>query len=60
VRIDKHYLDTKLSFEERAAILVGNMTLREKIAQTLQAAPPIPRLGVPAYTCTNATSSTPA
>jgi beta-glucosidase len=53
VRIDKHYLDTKLSFEERAAILVGNMTLREKIAQTLQAAPPIQRLGIPAYTWWN-------
>lgn len=51
--IDKGYLDTKRSFGKRAEILVGNMTLREKIAQMLHTAPPIPRLGVPAYTWWN-------
>ena len=35
--------------EERAAELVRKMTLEEKAAQTLNDAPAIPRLGVPAY-----------
>lgn len=47
--IDQRYLDTTLSASERADILVSHMTLREKIAQTQHAAPPIPRLNVPAY-----------
>ncbi len=47
--IDKRYLDTSLPFEERAAILVSQMTLREKIAQMLHKSPPIPRLDVPEY-----------
>lgn len=47
--IDKHYLNTNLSFEERTDCLVNQMTLREKIAQMLHKAPPIPRLDVPAY-----------
>ena len=47
--IDERDLDAKLSFKERARILVGNMTLREKIAQLQHQAPPIPRLNVPAY-----------
>ena len=49
VAVDNRYLDRALPFKERARILVGNMTLREKIAQMLHQAPPIPRLGVPAY-----------
>ncbi|NLL84642.1 MAG: glycoside hydrolase family 3 protein [Lentisphaerae bacterium] len=53
MKIDKRYLDTSLSFSERAAILVSNMTLREKIAQMLHSAPPIPRLGIGAYTWWN-------
>lgn len=47
--IDNRYLDTTLAFKERAKILVSQMTLREKIAQMLHQAPPIPRLNVPAY-----------
>jgi beta-glucosidase len=43
------YQDTKLPVEQRVADLVGRMTLDEKIAQTMNAAPAIPRLGVPAY-----------
>lgn len=44
------YLDTRLSFEERAADLVSHMTLPEKAGQlaTLNA-PAIPRLGVQEY-----------
>src|SRR4051794_28938680 len=43
------YKDTSLSPEERAADLVAQMTLEEKTAQMQNAAPAIPRLGVPAY-----------
>jgi beta-glucosidase len=43
------YLDLDRSFEERAADLVSRMTLDEKAAQMQNAAPAIPRLGVPAY-----------
>lgn len=43
------YLDTSLSFKQRAADLVSRMTLKEKVAQMQNAAPAIPRLGVPAY-----------
>lgn len=43
------YQDTQRSFEERAADLVSRMTLEEKAAQMQNAAPAIPRLGVPAY-----------
>jgi beta-glucosidase len=35
--------------EDRAAALVAKMTREEKIAQAMNAAPAIPRLGVPAY-----------
>lgn len=35
--------------EDRAAALVAKMTREEKIAQTMNNAPAIPRLGVPAY-----------
>jgi beta-glucosidase len=43
------YLDTRLSFEERAADLVSRMTTEEKIAQMKNDAPAIDRLGVPAH-----------
>ncbi len=43
------YLDTSYSFVERAEDLVLRMTLEEKIGQMVNAAAPIPRLGVPAY-----------
>jgi beta-glucosidase len=38
-----------LSFEARAAALVGRMTLEEKVSQMNDVAAAIPRLGVPAY-----------
>ena len=43
------YRDTSLSFEARAADLVGRMTLEEKVSQMSDFAAAIPRLGVPAY-----------
>jgi beta-glucosidase len=43
------YLDTKLSFEERAADLVSRMTLEEKVSQMRYESPAIERLGIPAY-----------
>jgi len=39
----------KLSFEQRVNDLVNRLTLEEKVAQMLNAAPAIPRLGIPAY-----------
>lgn len=50
---DTRFLDPALPLAERVQSLVGQMTLREKIAQLLHAAPPIPRLHVPAYTWWN-------
>ena len=38
-----------LSFEARAADLVGRMTLEEKVSQMVDAAAAIPRLGIPSY-----------
>jgi len=43
------YRNLALSPEQRAADLVGRMTLEEKAAQAGHAAPAIPRLGVPQY-----------
>ena len=43
------WLDETKSFRERAEALVGEMTLEEKVFQTLFSAPAIERLGVPAY-----------
>ena len=43
------YLNTQLSFEERAADLVHRMTLQEKASQLVNQARAIQRLGVPAY-----------
>ncbi len=43
------FLDPQRPAEERAADLVRRMTVAEKIAQTMTAAPAIARLGVPAY-----------
>ena len=45
----KKYLDESLSFEERAEALVSEMTLEEKVYQTLHGAPSIDRLDVKAY-----------
>lgn len=43
------YLNPELPVEERVDDLVGRMTLEEKVAQTVNDAPAIERLGVPAY-----------
>jgi len=43
------YQNVSLGFEERAQDLVARMTLEEKVAQMLNDAPAIPRLGVSAY-----------
>jgi beta-glucosidase len=43
------YLDPRRPAVERAADLVRRLTVAEKIAQIMTAAPAIPRLGVPAY-----------
>lgn len=45
----KKYMDESLSFEERAEALVSEMTLEEKVYQTLHGAAAIERLGVKAY-----------
>mgnify|MGYP003575613058 CR=1 FL=1 len=47
--------DYTLSFEERVDDLVGRLTLEEKVSQMLNAAPAIPRLGIPAYDWWNET-----
>ena len=38
-----------LSLDRRVADLVARMTLEEKVAQMLNAAPAIPRLGIPEF-----------
>ncbi|HCD51495.1 MAG TPA: glucan 1,4-alpha-glucosidase [Balneolaceae bacterium] len=43
------YLNTKLSFEERAEDLISRMTLEEKVSQMLDQAPAIERLGIHEY-----------
>ncbi|MCQ2506593.1 MAG: glycoside hydrolase family 3 C-terminal domain-containing protein [Lachnospiraceae bacterium] len=50
---EKKWLDTSLSFEERAQALADAMTLEEKVFQTLHRSAAIPRLGVPEYTWWN-------
>ena len=45
----KDFMNTALSFEERARLIVSEMTLEEKVSQMLHYAPAIERLGVPAY-----------
>ncbi|HTI92945.1 MAG TPA: glycoside hydrolase family 3 C-terminal domain-containing protein [Puia sp.] len=43
------FRDTSLSIDQRVDDLVKRMTLEEKIGQMMNAAPAIPRLGVPEY-----------
>jgi beta-glucosidase len=43
------YLDPDADVEARARDLVSRMTIEEKVAQLMDQAPAIPRLGVPAY-----------
>ncbi len=46
----KHpWLDTSLSFEERAWTLVDELTLEEKVGQMMHEAPAIDRLDIPSY-----------
>ena len=47
--------NTALSFEKRVNDLVGRLTLEEKVAQMLNAAPAVPKLGIPAYDWWNET-----
>ena len=49
------FQDYNLTFEARVNDLVGRLTLEEKVAQMLNAAPAIPRLGIPAYDWWNET-----
>ncbi len=39
----------RLPVEQRVNDLIGRLTLEEKVAQMLNAAPAVPRLGIPAY-----------
>jgi beta-glucosidase len=41
--------NTKLSFEQRVNDVVSRLTLEEKVAQMMNAAPAVPRLGIEAY-----------
>ncbi|HEY8688171.1 MAG TPA: glycosyl hydrolase, partial [Chitinophagaceae bacterium] len=43
------FQNTNLSFEQRVNDLVSRLTLEEKVAQMLNSAPAISRLGIPAY-----------
>ncbi|HEV7993386.1 MAG TPA: glycoside hydrolase family 3 C-terminal domain-containing protein [Gemmatimonadaceae bacterium] len=43
------YQNESLPFDARVADLVGRMTLEEKVSQMKDVAPPIERLGIPAY-----------
>src|SRR5215218_2921781 len=43
------YLDPSLSIDKRVDDLVSRMTLEEKVSQMMNAAPAIPRLGIPEY-----------
>ena len=49
------FRDYNLPFEKRVDDLVSRLTLEEKVAQMLNAAPAIPRLGIPAYDWWNET-----
>lgn len=43
------WYDPDLTFEERADLLIAQMTLEEKTGQVVNRAPVIPRLGIPEY-----------
>ena len=43
------YLNPKLPLEQRVDDLLSRMTLEEKVSQMMNAAPAIPRLGIPQY-----------
>src|SRR6201996_9233089 len=50
---DLPFMNTALPFEQRVDDLVSRMTVEEKIGQMMNAAPAIPRLGIPEYNCWN-------
>jgi beta-glucosidase len=43
------YLNPNLPLEQRVDDLISRMTLEEKVSQMMNAAPAIPRLGIPEY-----------
>ena len=43
------YLNPKLPLDQRVNDLISRMTLEEKVSQMMNAAPAIPRLGIPQY-----------
>jgi beta-glucosidase len=43
------YLDPALPLEQRVDDLVSRLTLEEKVGQMMHSAPPVERLGIPAY-----------
>jgi len=43
------YLNPRLPLEQRVDDLISRMTLEEKVSQMMNAAPAIPRLGIPQY-----------
>ena len=43
------YLDPSLPLDQRVDDLVSRLTLEEKVSQMMNAAPAIPRLGIPEY-----------
>lgn len=49
------FQNEKLTFEQRAKDLVSRLSLEEKVAQMMEVAPAIPRLGIPAYNWWNET-----
>jgi beta-glucosidase len=49
IHYDYPFQNPKLSFEERAADLVSRLTLEEKVAQMMNTAPAVERLGIPRY-----------
>ncbi len=46
---NRQHLDHRLPIAARVQALTAQLTLREKIAQLLHSAPPVPRLQIPAY-----------
>ena len=48
-QINKDYLNSNLGFEERVNILVGQMTLDEKVSQMQDVSVELPRFNIPAY-----------
>ncbi|TRX59971.1 glycoside hydrolase family 3 protein [Fulvivirga sp. M361] len=48
-QVDHAWYNSDLPFEERADLLVAQMTLEEKVSQVVHQAPAIPRLGIPEY-----------